>query len=90
MARQKRKTLRQETTEPTRPEEKTVGWIPPQTGLKIVTLLSLGIALFTGGQVYWKTHLGAAALRIGVISGISIWIVFVGVLFITRILRRHI
>ncbi|NPA91579.1 MAG: hypothetical protein GXO55_09060 [Chloroflexi bacterium] len=92
MSKRRKKRRRTSTTQeiPTPQEAPShPGWIPPRTGVFIITLISLALAFFVGIQVYWKTGMADAAFRMAVVYGASIWVIFGLVLVITQILRRR-
>jgi len=68
--------------------QKNVGWIPPATGIKINTLVSIVLALFVGWQTFQQTGDIAITLRLALVAGGSIWLVFALVLTLTKFLRR--
>ncbi len=71
------------------PRSSHPGWIPPMTGLKIMTLTSLALMLFVGWQTYHQTGDMAVTTRLAVIAGISIWVIFGFVLVMTKLIRSR-
>jgi len=65
------------------------GWIPPITGLKIITATSLALMAFVGWQSYHQTGDPTTSTRLAVIAGISIWVVFGFVLLMTKLIRSR-
>jgi hypothetical protein len=65
------------------------GWIPPATGLKVNTLVSVVLALFVGWQTFQQTGDVLITIRLALVAGASIWVVFGFVLALTRVLRSR-
>lgn len=61
-------------------------WIKGQTGLIIIGVLGLAVAIFTGIVVYPLQGLGSAVLW-GLGSAVGLWVIFGGVYLLNRILR---
>ena len=61
-------------------------WIPMRTGLIVIGVVSLGLAILT----FWQTY-GALtfseSLYYGLVRGGSIWVIFLGAYFLNRWLR---
>ena len=63
------------------------GWIPLRVGLLLNTLISTGLGLFIGWQMRGVEDPGITLLWSGVAAA-SIWVVFGGVLWLGRHIRR--
>ena len=61
-------------------------WISMRSGIIIITILSLGMAVLTTIQV-WPTRTPLQAILWGLIFGGMIWAIFLGYLYFNRWLR---
>jgi hypothetical protein len=69
-------------------DEKSKPWISMRSGLIIIVMLSLGLALYSGWQVYAVTSDMGLALEQAAISAVMIWGVFGIMLLFFRFTRR--
>jgi hypothetical protein len=63
-------------------------WISMRTGLIIITLTSIGMAVLTAVQV-WDTKPPLEAILWGLVYGALIWVIFFGMFFFNRWIRRR-
>ena len=62
-------------------------WLSMSSGLLVISLVSLGLAILTAWQAIPIKGWFQGILW-GVIFGGSIWVIFIGALFLNRLMRR--
>ncbi len=62
-------------------------WISMRTGLIVITITSIFMAVLTTVQV-WDTRSPLEAIFWGIVFGAMIWAVFLGMLFFNRLTGR--
>lgn len=72
------------------PELKGSAWIPYRTGIIIIAILSIGMALMTAYQAVTEFGMtwGDGLLR-GLLFGGMLWLIFFGFILFNRFLGRH-
>lgn len=63
-------------------------WISMRSGLIIMGIVSIGLAIWTAYQTYPQNGLVNSILW-GVIFGLSLWLVFFGFILFNRFLRKR-
>ena len=64
-------------------------WIKMRTGLVVITIVSIGMAVFMGWPVYQATDSLAEGLLWGFGFGIAIWAIFFGAVYLNRLFRGN-
>lgn len=62
-------------------------WIPMKNGIRIVAIASLGMAILTAWEVVPQKGWLEGILW-GLLFGVFIWVIFFGMLFFNRLMRR--
>lgn len=62
-------------------------WIQMRTGLIVITIVSIGMAIFMGWPAYQA--LGVEGILWGLGFGVAIWIIFFGALYFNRLFRGN-
>jgi hypothetical protein len=89
MAKQSKKSSGKEKEQSTKLSSQPTGaWIQMKTGLILISILSIGMAVLTAWQSIPVKGWFEGILW-GVIFGGSIWIIFLGFLFYGRLFRKH-
>jgi uncharacterized membrane-anchored protein YitT (DUF2179 family) len=83
MAKEKKKKAKSESL----PDLETKPWIQMKTGLTLITITSIVMAVLTAIQAA-PVKGWAEGIMWGVIFGALIWVIFFGLVFINRFLRR--
>jgi len=78
---------RQSTNDYSEENSNATGWISQRTGLAIVAVVSVALAIMNGWQVARVNGLIPGVLW-GLLFGGSIWLIFIVALFLNRWFRR--
>lgn len=62
-------------------------WIKMKTGLIVITIVSIGMAIFMGWPAYQA--MGAEGILWGLGFGAAIWVIFFGALYFNRLFRGN-
>jgi hypothetical protein len=62
-------------------------WIQMRTGLIIMTIVSIGMAIIMGWPAYQA--LGLEGILWGIGFGVAIWVIFFGAIYLNRLLRGN-
>jgi hypothetical protein len=63
----------------------TAPWIKMRTGLIIITIVSIGMAIFMGWPAYQA--MGFEGILWGLGFGAAIWVIFFGAIYLNRFFR---
>jgi hypothetical protein len=85
MSSQKKGKEKKETTEEQPAPSRS--WIPMRTGIAIIAIVSVGMAVLTAIQVVPQKGLVSGILY-GVLFGVMIWVVFFGLQLFYRFMGR--
>lgn len=81
MAKKSKKQTKKSNMDPNSP------WIQMRTGLIIITIVSIGMALFMGIPAYQA--MGLEGILWGLGFGAAVWVIFFGAVFLNRLLRGN-